>query len=115
MLILNNKIKFSCPCHFGLESVLKFEIIKIGGEDIHVSDGKITFTGDENMIARANLCLSTAERVFIELGEFRAVTFEELFQGVKALELERFIGKEDAFPVKGYSLNSALHSVPDCQ
>ncbi len=112
---MNNKIKFSCPCHFGLESVLKFEIIKIGGEDICVSDGKITFTGDENMIARANLCLSTAERVFIELGEFRAVTFEELFQGVKALELERFIAKDDAFPVKGYSLNSALHSVPDCQ
>lgn len=112
---MNNKIKFSCPCHFGLESVLKFEIIKIGGEDIRVSDGKITFTGDENMIARANLCLSTAERVLIELGEFRAVTFEELFQGVKALELERFIGKDDAFPVKGYSLNSALHSVPDCQ
>lgn len=112
---MNNTIKFSCPCHFGLESVLKYEIIKIGGENIHVSDGKITFTGDENMIARANLCLSTAERVLIELGEFRAVTFEELFQGVKALELERFISKTDAFPVKGYSLNSALHSVPDCQ
>lgn len=95
--------------------MLKFEITKIGGEDIVVSDGKITFSGDENIIARANLSLSTAERVLIELAEFKAVTFEELFQGVKAIELERFIGKDDAFPVKGYSLNSKLHSVPDCQ
>ncbi len=112
---MNNKLKFSCPCHFGLESVLKYEIIKIGGEDLQVSDGKITFMGDESLVARANLCLSTAERVFIELAEFKAGTFEELFQGVRKLELERFIGVKNAFPVKGYSLNSALHSVPDCQ
>ncbi|MBQ8123263.1 MAG: class I SAM-dependent RNA methyltransferase [Ruminococcus sp.] len=112
---MDNSIRLCCPCHFGLESVLKFEINKIGGTDLKVSDGKISFSGDENMIARANICLATAERVLIELGEFRAVTFEELFQGVKALPLERFIGKTDAFPVKGYSLNSALHSVPDCQ
>lgn len=108
-------LRLCCPCHFGLESVLKFEITKIGGTDLKVTDGKISFTGDENILARANLCLSTAERVLIELAEFRAVTFEELFQGVKALPLEEFIGEEDAFPVKGYSLDSALHSVPDCQ
>ncbi|MBQ8297465.1 MAG: class I SAM-dependent RNA methyltransferase, partial [Ruminococcus sp.] len=95
--------------------MLKYEILKIGGEDLRISDGKITFSGDENIVARANLCLSTAERVLIELAEFKAGTFEELFQGVKKIELERFIGKNDAFPVKGYSLNSALHSVPDCQ
>lgn len=112
---MNSKFKICCPCHFGLESVLKFEIIKIGGEDIHVSDGKITFLGNENIIARANLCLATAERVLIELAEFKAVTFEELFQGVKNIEFERFVSIDDAFPVKGYSLNSALHSVPDCQ
>ncbi len=112
---MDNRIRLCCPCHFGLESVLKFEITKIGGEDLVVSDGKITFSGDENIIARANLSLSTAERVLIELAEFKAVTFEELFQGVKAIELERFIGRDDAFPVKGYSLNSKLHSVPDCQ
>ena len=94
---------------------MKYEIQKIGGTDLKVSDGKISFTGDENIVARANLCLSTAERVFIELIEFKATTFEELFQGVKATELERYIGPKDAFPVKGYSLNSALHSVPDCQ
>lgn len=112
---LDNRIKLCCPCHFGLESVLKYEITKIGGEDIRVSDGKITFRGDESIIARANLCLSTAERVLIELAQFRAESFEELFQGVKAIELERYISRDDAFPVKGYSLNSALHSVPDCQ
>lgn len=112
---MDNSIRLCCPCHFGLESVLKYEIIKIGGTDLKVSDGKISFTGDGNIVARANICLSTAERVLIELGEFRAVTFEELFQGVKALPLEQYIGREDAFPVKGYSLNSALHSVPDCQ
>ncbi len=112
---MDNTVRLCCPCHFGLESVLKYEIIKIGGTDLTVSDGKISFTGDGNIVARANICLSTAERVLIELGEFRAETFEELFQGVKALPLEEFIGREDAFPVKGYSLNSALHSVPDCQ
>lgn len=112
---MNDSIRLCCPCHFGLESVLKYEITKIGGTDLKVSDGKISFTGDENILARANICLSTAERVLIELIEFRATTFEELFQGVKAIELERYINPQDAFPVKGYSLNSALHSVPDCQ
>jgi len=112
---MSDKLRLCCPCHFGLESVLKYEITKIGGTDLKVSDGKITFTGDENILARANLCLSTAERVLIELIEFRAETFEELFQGVRSVELERFIGIDDAFPVKGYSLDSALHSVPDCQ
>ena len=112
---MSDKLRLCCPCHFGLESVLKYEITKIGGTDLKVSDGKISFTGDENIMARANICLSTAERVLIELLEFRAETFEDLFQGVRSIELERFIGVDDAFPVKGHSLNSTLHSVPDCQ
>ena len=112
---MNDKIRLCCPCHFGLESVLKYEITKIGGTDLKVCDGKISFTGDLNIMARANLCLSTAERVLIELIEFRAETFEDLFQGVRSVELERYIGIDNAFPVKGYSLNSTLHSVPDCQ
>lgn len=111
-----NKIKFACPCHFGLESVLNFEIKKIGGEDINVSDGKVTFFGDFSTLAKANICLSTAERVLIVLGEFRAESFEDLFQGVKKIPLENYIGKSDAFPVKsGHALNSTLHSIPDCQ
>lgn len=108
-------IRFSCPCHFGLESVLNFEVKKIGGENIEVSDGRVSFDGDETMIARANICLAAAERVLIQLAVFRAETFEELFQGVKNCPLEEFIGKNDAFPVKGHSINSKLHSVPDCQ
>jgi putative RNA methylase len=112
---LNDSIRLCCPCHFGLESVLKYEIQKIGGTDLKVSDGKISFSGDENILARANICLATAERVLIELLEFKATSFEELFQGVKSIAFEQYIGKDDAFPVKGYSLNSALHSVPDCQ
>ncbi|MDE5936286.1 MAG: class I SAM-dependent RNA methyltransferase, partial [Ruminococcus sp.] len=94
---------------------MKYEITKIGGTDLKVSDGKISFTGDENIMAKANICLSTAERILIELIEFKATTFEDLFQGVRSIEFERFINVDNAFPVKGYSLNSALHSVPDCQ
>lgn len=112
---MNNKLKITCPCHFGLESVLKFEVTKLGGENITVRDGRVSFEGGYDLVARANICLATAERVLIELTEFRAETFEELFQGVKKIPLENFIGMKDAFPVKGHSLNSELHSVPDCQ
>lgn len=98
-----------------MESVLKFELSRLGAQNMNVSDGKISFDGDEAMAARANYRLATAERVLIELGSFEARSFEELFQGVKALPLERFIGRLDAFPVKGHSLDSALHSIPDCQ
>ncbi len=104
-----------CPCHFGLERTLRFEISKIGGTQIEAQDGRVLFRGDALVLAKANLCLSTAERVLVQLGSFPAYTFEELFQGVKHLPLEQWIGKEDAFPVKGHSLNSQLHSVPDCQ
>lgn len=110
-----NNLRMSCPCHFGLESVLNFEIKKIGGTDITVSDGRISFSGDYNTLARANICLATAERVLIHLAEFKATTFEELFQGVKSIGFEEFIGEDDSFPVKGHSLSSVLKSVPDCQ
>lgn len=108
-------MRITCPCLFGLESVLNYEIRKIGGEDIIVSDGRVSFTGDFSGVARANLWLSTAERVLIELASFEAKTFEQLYQGVKEIPLESFIGSNDAFPVKGHSVNSVLRSVPDCQ
>ena len=114
-MVKMDKIRLSCPCLFGLESVLSFEVKKIGGENLNVTDGKISFDGDFTTLAKANLWLSTAERVLIELGSFDAKSFEELFQGVKRLPFENYIDKSDAFPVKGYSLNSDLHSVPDCQ
>lgn len=109
------QLKLVAPCHFGIESVLSGEIKRLGGENIKVSDGRISFDGDFSMVARANIGLRTAERVLICLGVFRATSFEQLFQGVKALPFENFIGKDDAFPVKGHSLNSQLHSIPDCQ
>ena len=110
-----DKLKITCPCHFGLESVLKFEVNRIGGENMTVRDGRVSFEGGADMLARANLCLATAERVLIELAEFKAFTFEDLFQGVKKIPFENFIGMKNAFPVKGHSLDSKLHSVPDCQ
>ena len=101
-----DKLTYTCPCHFGLESVLKFEVQKIGGEDITVTDGKVSFTGDLSILARANLCLATAERVLIKLAEFRAMTFEELFQGVKKIDWQECGGKNEARSVKGSSRNS---------
>lgn len=105
----------NCPCLFGLESVLAGEVKRIGGQDVEVTDGKVSFKGDGRMIARANILLRTAERVLIVVGGFRAESFTELFDGVFSLPLENYIGSADAFPVKGWSLNSKLKSVPDCQ
>ncbi|MGN0686567.1 MAG: class I SAM-dependent RNA methyltransferase [Oscillospiraceae bacterium] len=109
------KYRYMAPCHFGLEKTLSFEVKKIGGEDIAVSDGRVMFSGDASVCAKANLCLSTAERVGIVLGQFRAKTFDELFEGVKKLPLSEYIGKYDAFPNTGHSLNSVLKSIPACQ
>ncbi|MCM1577211.1 MAG: class I SAM-dependent RNA methyltransferase, partial [Ruminococcus sp.] len=86
-----------------------------GGENITVTDGRVCFEGGIEFIPRANLCLASAERVQILLARFKAVTFDELFEGVKSLPLEEFIGKSDSFPVKGHSLSSKLSSVPACQ
>lgn len=108
-------IRFSAPCHFGLEKVLRFEITRIGGEEITVQDGRVSWSGHLGTLARANLGLSTAERVQIVLAEYEADSFEALFEGMYQAPLEQFIGREDAFPVKGHSVNSALHSIPACQ
>lgn len=109
------KLTLCTPCLFGLESILAGEARRMGGEDIHTMDGRVTFTGDEALLARANLGLRTAERVCIVLGTFQAHTFTELFDQTAGLPFEQFIGKNDAFPVKGWSLKSTLHSIPDCQ
>lgn len=106
---------FICPCVFGVESIVAEELRGLGAENVRAENGRVLCSGDENTLARANIGLRCAERVLLCLGEFEARSFEELFQGVKALPWERFIGRADAFPVKGWSLNSALHSVPDCQ
>ncbi len=109
------KIKFSAPCHFGLEKVLRFEVTRIGGENITVQDGRVSWEGGFDTLAKANINLSVAERVQILLAEYHAESFEELFDGMARVPLEQFIGKEDAFPIKGHSLNSKLTSIPACQ
>lgn len=109
------KLTLVAPCLFGLESVLKDEIQRLGYEIIEVMDGRVVYDGNFEAIARSNMFLRSAERVLIELGRWKASSFEELFQGVKKLPLEDFIGPLNAFPVKGTCLKSKLHSVPDCQ
>lgn len=109
------KYRYMAPCHFGLEKTLSFEVKKIGGEDIVVSDGRVMFSGDASVCAKANIGLSTAERVGIVLGQFKAKTFDELFEGIKKLPLSEYIGRYDAFPNTGHSLNSVLKSIPACQ
>ena len=108
-------IEMTAPCLFGLEGPLASELRKLGIRDVRPDNGRVSFSGTEEDLARANISLRTAERVLVELGSFPARTFDELFEGVRALPWERFIPLTGAFPVKGYSLNSALHSIPDCQ
>lgn len=108
-------LKLACPCLFGIEGIVADEIRALGYTDVSASNGRVVFSGDENGAARANIGLRCAERVLILLGEFRAHSFEDLFQGVKKIAWDQFIGRDDEFPVKGWSLDSTLHSVPDCQ
>ena len=104
------------PCHFGLEAVLKKEIMDLGYEISQVEDGRVTFVGDEDAICRANVFLRTAERVLIKVGSFTATTFEELFQGTKSLTWEEFIPQDGKFWVaKAASVKSKLFSPSDIQ
>ncbi len=104
------------PCHFGLEAPLKREITDLGYEISAVEDGRVTFFGDEEACVRANIFLRTAERVLIKIGSFHAETFEELFQGTKALPWEDYIPKDGKFWVtKAASVKSKLFSPSDIQ
>ena len=104
------------PCHFGLESVLKREITDLGYEVSAVEDGRVTFVGDAEAVARVNICSRTAERVLIKLGSFHAESFEDLFQGTKALPVEDWIPKDGRFYVaKAASVKSKLFSPSDIQ
>lgn len=110
-----DKINLVAPCLFGVESVAADEFRRMGFEDIVTENGRVLLSGNANMLARANICSRFAERILINVGEFDAVTFTELFDGVKALPWEDYIGRDDAFPVNGWSINSQLFSIPDCQ
>ena len=104
------------PCHFGLEAVLKKEILDLGYEISQVEDGRVTFLGDDEAICRANVFLRTAERVLLKVGSFPAGTFEELFQGTKSIPWEEYIPKDGKFWVaKASSIKSRLFSPSDIQ
>lgn len=107
--------EFSVPCLFGLEGITGDELRRLGLENVRVENGRVLFSGDGRALAKANVCLRTGERVLIVLADFPAKTFEQLFQGIYRCNLEDYIPKDGAFPVKGHCLNSTLMSVPDCQ
>lgn len=110
------RIEIVAPCHFGLEAVLKKEIIDLGYNITQVEDGRVTFEGDEEAVCRANVFLRTAERVMIKVGKFKAYTFDELFEGTKALEWENYIPVNGKFWVtKASSVKSKLFSTSDIQ
>lgn len=107
--------KLCVPCLLGLEGPIADELRRMRMQDVQNENGRVYFTGGAREIARANINLRIGERVLLELGRFRAETFDELFEHTKALPWEMLIPKDAAFPVKGYSLNSKLFSVSDCQ
>lgn len=109
------RLTLCAPCLFGLEGPLGNELRHMDMENVAPENGRVYFTGDESAVARANIRSRFAERVLIVLGRFPAHSFDELFEGVRALPWEDFIPSDGAFPVKGWALESALHSVPDCQ
>ena len=109
------KLDLCVPCLFGLEGLVGNELRRMEVEAVMPENGRVRFRGDLSAVARVNLRSRFGERVLIELGRFRADSFDRLFEGVKALPWEQFIPADGAFPVKGYSLESALHSIPDCQ
>ena len=103
------------PCLLGLEGPIADELKRMKLENVRSENGRVYFSGDDYAIAKAKTCLRIGERVLIELGRFEARTFDELFEKTKALPWEILIPADAAFPVKGYSLNSKLFSVSDCQ
>ncbi len=109
------EFKLCAPCLFGLEGPLGNELRHMGMGDVRGENGRVNFSGSLNDIARANIRSRFAERILIEIGRCRVTTFDQLFEAVRSMEWERYIPKDGAYPVKGYSLNSQLHSVPDCQ
>ena len=109
------ELQMTAPCLLGLEGLVAEELRQMDAREVTAENGRVFFNGDQAMLARANINSRFAERILIVLDRFTAVTFEELFQAVRRLPWSEFIGSTDTFPVKGYSIFSTLHSVPDCQ
>lgn len=113
---MENKLTYIAPCHFGLEAVLKKEILSLGYEIVSVEDGRITFAGDETAMARANIFIRTAERILLSLGSFKATTFDELFESTKAIPWEEYLPRDARFWVtKATTSKSALFSASAIQ
>jgi putative N6-adenine-specific DNA methylase len=110
-----DRIDLIATTTFGLEAVTKRELIDLGADEINVENGKVSFKGTLRDIARANLWLRTAERLLVKMGEFKALTFEELFEKTKALPWEDWIPEEGNFIVEGKSVKSKLYSISDSQ
>ncbi len=110
-----NKLNFCAPCILGVEGICANDLKYHGIDNVRAENGRVFFSGDFSTLARVNLISRYSERIQIVLLEFTAYKFDDLFEGVKRIEWERFIGKNDAFPVKGSCLDSQLHSVTDCQ
>jgi putative N6-adenine-specific DNA methylase len=110
-----SRIELIATATFGLEAVVKREIEQLGYKILKSEDAKISYLGDEKAIIRSNLWLRCADRVLLKMGEFKAVSFEELFQQTKAIPWAEWIPENGKFTVNGSSVKSALYSVPDCQ
>lgn len=103
------------PSLFGLEGLVSDELNRLDMKNVRAENGRVLFSGEKIDIARANINLRTGERVLLVVGETRAESFDQLYEGVRAMQWEQFIPMDGAFPVKGHALDSKLHSVPDCQ
>ena len=108
-------MKFCAPCLFGVEGLVSDELKEIGFSNVLAENGRVLFEGDISAIAKANICSRFSERILILLNTFKATSFEQLFEGVSSIKWSDYLPKDAAFPVNGWSLNSALHSIPDCQ
>ena len=109
------KIDLIATATFGLEAVVAREVQNLGYTDTKTENAKVEFTADESGICRANLWLRSADRVLVKVGQFSALTFDELFEGTKSLPWDSWLPENARFPVSGKSINSKLFSVPDCQ
>ena len=113
---MKKTVELVAPCHFGLEAVCKREFVNMGYEVSRVEDGKVTITGGVDAIARANMFSRTAQRIILKVGEFKATSFEELFQGIRKIPWEDYLPDDARFWVtKATSVKSKLFSPSDIQ
>ena len=109
------QIELIATSTFGLEAVVKRELLDLGYKDLKVDNGKVTFKATERDIPKTNLWLRSADRVLLKMGEFKATTFDELFEKTKELPWDEWITEDGEFTVEGKSVNSQLFSISDCQ